>query len=398
MGVAGGGADWEVAAMANEEQLALLRQGIAGWNEWRRRNPDAKIDLSCASIYRVDLKDADVVRDDLTYAERRRVYLTDEDLSRAELGETHINGPILSREDLLKTNFREADFRGADLRGAGLRRARLLSANLRGADLRGADLRWTILLDADLRAANLNWADLRGALLFMASFDGANLFEANLGNATLGATMLGDVDLSSTKGLESVEHEAPSRIGIDTIYKSKGKIPEVFLRGCGVPEDMIEFLRSIRGKAIEFYSCFISYSSKDEDFAKRLHADLQRRGIRVWFAPEDLKIGDSFELRINEAIRIYDKLMLVLSENSIESAWVEREVRTGLQKEEELRKMVLFPIRLDDAVMQTTQQWAHDIRRQRHIGDFRQWKDHDLYQRAFERLVRDMRAGEGGEQ
>ncbi len=114
-----------------------------------------------------------------------------------------------------------------------------------------------------------------------------------------------------------MQHRAPSTIGIDTIYKSKGNIPEVFLRGAGVPEDFIVYMRSLVGKAIEFYSCFISYSSQDDDFAQRLHADLQQKGVRCWFAPEDLKIGDKFRTRIDESIRIYDKVMVVLSENSI---------------------------------------------------------------------------------
>jgi hypothetical protein len=33
---------------------------------------------------------------------------------------------------------------------------------------------------------------------------------------------------------------------------------------------LITFARSLVGKDIEFYSCFISYSSKDQDFAERL--------------------------------------------------------------------------------------------------------------------------------
>jgi hypothetical protein len=52
---------------------------------------------------------------------------------------------------------------------------------------------------------------------------------------------------------------------------------------------------------------------------------------------------------------------------------------------------VLFPVRLDEAVMETDQAWAADIRRTRHIGDFSRWKNHDTYQQAFERLLRDLK-------
>ena len=52
---------------------------------------------------------------------------------------------------------------------------------------------------------------------------------------------------------------------------------------------------------------------------------------------------------------------------------------------------MLFPVRLDDAVMDTTEQWAHDIRRTRHIGDFTRWKEHDAYSKGLDRLLRDLK-------
>jgi hypothetical protein len=163
------------------------------------------------------------------------------------------------------------------------------------------------------------------------------------------------------------------------------------LRGCGVPDQFIAYIGSLIGQPIQFYSCFISYSSTNQDFAERLHNDLQAKGVRCWFAPEDLKIGDKFRTRIDEAIRYHDKLLLVLSEHSVNSKWVEKEVETAFDKETP-DHTVLFPIRLDDAVMQTDRAWAADIRRTRHIGDFASRKDHDAYQMAFERLLRDLKA------
>jgi len=54
--------------------------------------------------------------------------------------------------------------------------------------------------------------------------------------------------------------------------------------------------------------------------------------------------------------------------------------------------LVLFPVRLDDAVVDTDAAWTASIRRQRHIGDFTKWKDHDSYQEAFDRLLKDLKA------
>jgi len=100
--------------------------------------------------------------------------------------------------------------------------------------------------------------------------------------------------------------------------------------------------------------------------------------------PEDLKIGDRFRVTIDETVRVYDKLMLVLSEHSVRSDWVE--------KEREQKRTMLFPIRLDAAVMELKTGWPADIRRTRHLGDFRHWKDHAAYQKAFARLLRDLKA------
>ena len=111
------------------------------------------------------------------------------------------------------------------------------------------------------------------------------------------------------KGLETVRHRGQSYVDIHTLYRSKGKIPEVFLKGIGAPDTFIEYVRSLTAQPIQYYTCFISYSSKDEAFAKRLYADLQTNNVRCWFAPEDLKIGEHIERGIDEAIRLHDKLL-----------------------------------------------------------------------------------------
>jgi hypothetical protein len=250
------------------------------------------------------------------------------------------------------------------------------------------------LKEASLSIANLYGADLRETNLFETNLSAANLRDADLSGATLRQTFFGDVDLSTVKGLETVKHLGPSTIGIDTIIRSQGKIPEIFLRGAGVPPSIIEAIPSLIGslKPIDFYSCFISYSSKDQDFAERLYADLRAKGVRCWLDKEDLKIGEKFRPRIDEAIRRHDKLLLVLSQHSVRSVWVEKEVETAFEKERRYKKLVLFPIRLDEAVIRTRKAWAADIRRQRHIGDFTCWKDHDTYQKVFSGLLRDLKA------
>jgi TIR domain len=154
---------------------------------------------------------------------------------------------------------------------------------------------------------------------------------------------------------------------------------------------VIEYLASFRGEAIQFYSCFISYSAKDQVFAKRLHADMQDRGVRCWFAPHDLPIGTKTWDAIDEAIRVRDKLLLILSKASIASEWVEDEVNKAYAEERSRKEIVLFPVRIDNTVISTDEPWAVKLRDQRNIGDFRHWKKPEKYQEALERLLRDLK-------
>lgn len=196
--------------------------------------------------------------------------------------------------------------------------------------------------------------------------------------------------MSRATGLDSCRFRAPSTIDHRTIARS-GPLPRAFLGGCGLPETLIEFLYSRPNQRIQFYACFISYSSQDQDFAERLHTDLDLKRVRCWFAPHDLPIGAKIRTAIDEAIAEHDKVLLILSEHSIASQWVEQEVEDALEQERQTGKTILFPIRLDDAVMTISHGWPRLLRNTRNIGDMRQWKDHDTYQHVLERLLRDLR-------
>jgi hypothetical protein len=156
-----------------------------------------------------------------------------------------------------------------------------------------------------------------------------------------------------------------------------------------VSERLIECLPSIFNQVIQYYSCFISYSTKDQGFAQRIHADLQDKGVRCWFAPHDMPIGGKILDEIDAAIRLREKLLLIVSKHSIESDWVEDEVTKAFEEERKRKQIVLFPIRLDNAVMDTNEAWATKLRA-RNIGDFTRWKEHGAYQKSFKQILRDL--------
>lgn len=347
--------------MANPKQLKVLKRGVAAWNAQR-------------------LKDLAVPTDPIS-------------------GNVDLRGADLSRADLSGANLTSANLIGAHLRSTDLSDAALNLAKLGGADLSGADLIRANLIEADLGWAELGSADLSGADLTAANLCGANLGAANLTGAYLRETIWADVDLSTAIGLNSIHHEGPSTIDFRTLARS-GPLPLSFLRGCGLPDQLIDYLPSLLNQAIQFYSCFISYSTKDQEFAERLHADLQNKGVRCWFAPEEMKAGRKIHEQIDEAIKIHDKVLLILSPASMESEWVKTEIAKARRRELKEKRRVLFPIRL--VPFDTLRDWecfdadmgkdsAREIR-EYFIPDFTNWKSHDDYQGAFSRLLNDLKA------
>jgi uncharacterized protein YjbI with pentapeptide repeats len=395
--------------MANREHFEKLRQGVEAWNQWRADYPDLKPDLSGANLSRANLSGAN-----LYGANLNGVKLSDAKLNGAVIGEATLRRANLSGADLSWGDLRVVDLSGSYLGRATLEGAYLLGAILRETNLSVADLNQARLIGADLSEADLSEATFIGADLTEATFiradlnrvdfNNANLSGADFGEAKVMWTTFGNNDLSSVKGLDTVEHIAPSTIGIDTIYRSQGKIPESFLIGCGLPQQFIDYIPSLIGavEPFQYHSCFISYSTKDGEFAKRLHSRLRDAKIRVWFAPEDIKGGVKLYDQIERAIQLHDRLLVVLSENSLRSEWVMTEIRKAREAEKRENRRKLFPIRLVD--FEQIRQWrcfdadsGKDLAvevREYFIPDFSNWKDHDSFEKAFERLLRDLREAE----
>ncbi len=363
--------------MADPELVEILRQGSEIWNHWREQQPvDLCIDLSGAFLKGSNLSESNLSRTDLRRADLRDVGLYEANLHKANLHEAILRGAHLHRAsmygaNLISADLYEADLRGADLHEADLREADLSEARLTGANLRKADLRWADLTRTDLTRTNLGGADLTFTRFF--------------------ATIVANTDLCQTRGLAQINHQGPSNLTLHSIQIPQDGSAISFLRGAGVPEEWIDFYRTQMMNPIQYHSCFISYSSTDDILAHRLNADLQAHGVGCWFAPEDMKIGDKIRVRIDEAIHMHEKLLLLLSEHALASNWVEDEVEAALEKEEHQQREVLFPVRLDDAVMKTNQAWAAKLRRQRHIGDFTHWAEPKEYEQAFKRLLRDLK-------
>jgi uncharacterized protein YjbI with pentapeptide repeats len=117
--------------MADGEQVAKLRQGVAAWNTWRRDNPTIRPDLSGITLEGTDFNGVNLSRANLGGANLNRIYLIRADLTGANLSET----------SLIDATLVDANLSGANLSHAKLPEATLIRASLGGANLSHV-LRW----------------------------------------------------------------------------------------------------------------------------------------------------------------------------------------------------------------------------------------------------------------
>jgi len=357
----------QVNVMANEEHLAIIKQGAEVWNDWRNKNPE--------------------IQPDLRYVALSGKGLVSVNFSAALLSSANLRGADLSRADLSR-----ADLSGANLIEADLSGANLIEADLSGANLSGANLSYTYLIDTYLIDTDLSDANLSGA---------------DLSRAGISKTKFSDNDLSVAEGLDLIVSAGPSTIGTNTLYKSKGQIPEAFLRECGLSDWEIESaklynpdlsneeitniqyrIHDLRvSRAFQINPLFISYSHSDTDFVDVLDKLLTDAGVRFWRDIHHAKAG-RLEKQIDQAIQLNDVVLLVLSEHSTNSDWVEHEARKARDKEKKTGKDALCPVALDDSWK--TCRWPERLREQimeYNILDFSNWTDDDYLQKMFGKLL-----------
>lgn len=422
--------------MANTEQLSILKRDVDVWNGWRAKNIYVYTDLNeadlsgvnlsgadlriahlrRANLFRADLRGANLSGADLSDANLREANLSEADLTKANLNGASLSGAFVRNATLSQANLLAANLRNANFRNASISDANLMVADLEEADLSGANLSRTNLTKADLSKSNLRRADLSGTKLTRANLTQSNLMEAriieadltgsNVSQAVMGSTVFANSDLGKAIGLESISHRGPSPISMETFTLSAGKIPEVFLRGCGLSDAAIEYtklsdpalstddinkilhrLHTLRaGQALQISPLFISYSAANSQFVETVGNHLTQKGIRYWRDMHE-KNGQR-EKQIAWAIPQTSKVLLVLSEQAMKSDWVEQDVQEARKLEKEIGRGVLYPVALDDSWKdgRSPKTIVEQIK-QHSILDFSDWKDKSKFESTFRKLL-----------
>jgi len=409
--------------VANPEHVKMLLQGAKTWNQWKsefvRGKADLRhADLRGANLVSADLRSADLKgvflisanlrgahleQADLSGADLRGAFLTKTNSGGANLTCANLRGAHLEQADLRYANLTEAILISADLTQAYLAQANLNGVNLTAAILAHADLRSAILISADLTHAYLTRANLAEAHLYRAKFNGTSLHQTDFTNAKLAETVFANTNLGEAKDLATVNHAGPSTLGFDTLARS-GNLPQVFLRGCGLSEEFIDYLPSLINRPITFYSCFISYSHIDATFARQLHDFLQGRGIRCWLDEKQLLPGHDLHDEVDRGIKLWDKVLLCASEASLNSWWVDKEITHTFAKERVLTERkgkkvrALIPLDLDGFLFDGWENSDADEVRKRLAADFTGWEtNNQKLQEQFERVLKALRTDGGRE-
>lgn len=352
--------------MADPEQVKLLKRGAAEWNAWRRKL-NVRPDLSGANLSYIDISGAN-----LSGARLDRAIFTRTNLTNVDLSGAHLPRAFLVEANLANVNLTDCQLSGADFAAATLTAANLSFSDLSAADFFGAELTKAKLCDTDLT---------------LTRFRSSTLEEADFSNALFDGTLFANLYLDDALGLETCDHFGPSVIDHITLQQSPN-LPLKFLRGAGLQQSLIDALPTIH-TSVEHYSCFISFSYKDLKVAEKIHSSLIAENIRCWFAPHDMKTGGKLLDQIDQAINIRDKIVLILSQSSIQSEWVEDEVTKGFEEERRRHRTVLFPIRIDETIFVAKEPWAVKLRG-RHIADFRKWKSNVEFRKAIDRVMADL--------
>lgn len=388
--------------------------GVSEWNAWRSSSPDVKPDLSGIMLQGIFLQGINFSDACLQEASLRFCLFTDGDFTRADLRKA-----ILRNSHAVNACFDEAtlthigpqiNFAGSSFRKAHFRECDLLEANFFGSDLSEAELISTNLTRVNFRRARMRRIQLEHCGLQEAFLVDSDLEEARMDRCTFNQTVMAGIDLSALASLEDSRHRGPSHvagslessaIGLRKRPYKQGSV-EAFLRGAGVSDEYLVTFRETIQRPIEFYSCFISYSHSDSEFARRLYSDLQMAGIRCWLDEHALLPGDDIYAEVDEGIRLWEKVLLCCSREALSSWWVERELDTAFEKERILSsqsgdsRLVVIPLDLDGHLWSWNGSHAAALRK-RVAARFLGWQSDGLvYRQQLERLQRALRSDPGG--
>jgi len=380
--------------------------------EWKEKALSGEKNLKNANLSQLNLKNIDLDEANLDFADFSHSNLEGASLSYGSINNADFTGACLDGAYCIEAEMIGACFTGVVAHNTSFTGSNLAQADFFGTDLELSCFEMTDLTDTDFRESNLERVNLsrsalnntqfQHAILTNTIIDNASISGANFSQVILDKTIFSNVNLSEVIGLGEATHSGYSIVD-NTVLSESRNLPLSFLRGIGLSDVFIDYIPSLFSRGIQFYSCFISHSSEDKEFARRVYDTLQGHGIRCWMDEKELLPGDDIHDVIDHGIRMWDKVLLCASKNSLTSWWVDDEMEKAFQKEQRLTKergkkvLSLIPINLDGYMFSDDYVSGKKSQlRKRVAADFMNWKDHDQFSLEIENVVNALRSDGGG--
>ena len=93
---------------------------------------------------------------------------------------------------------------------------------------------------------------------------------------------------------------------------------------------------------------FVSHSSQDHEFVEKFSAELRQHGVDAWYAGWEIKPGDSIRAKIDEGLEGCEFFIIVLSKNSINRPWVQKELDAATMRNISGRVQKIIPIKIEN--------------------------------------------------
>src|SRR4051794_26452924 len=126
---------------------------------------------------------------------------------------------------------------------------------------------------------------------------------------------------------------------------------------------------------------FLSHSSVDKPFARKLAKELEQRKVQIWLDEIEIRVGESIPEKIGEGILKADILCLLISQESSASNWVRREVNAFMPRWLKGEATIL-PCRIDKVEMHTL------------LADIKYADFSDAFETGLEQLLKAVRLRE----
>jgi uncharacterized protein YjbI with pentapeptide repeats len=389
---------------------------------------------------------SDIVKNVLARYGRGERNFSRSDLSRQSISDCQFDAIVIAQSNFNESTLSNVTIvlgrlHGSDFQSAVFTRCTFISSQFQGCDFFGATFKECLIAGCYFNESFFGATKFDNCTIMNSALDGSVMFAADFTATNLDGFTFNGVEAATKKQIASMADSGvlpftessqqknsvdsaslintitmlqvrrQSNADLQTVRFGNGEhysdyaarrlstlaSIEDFLRQTTMLTDEIErFLHDYK-KVADVPSVFISYSFRDTAFVEMLQKHIGALGILVWFAPQKMQGGNTIADQLHEGLREADILILVVSNHSLRSQWVFKEIKEFYRHAQADSRRKFYPIRIDDAPVDdfsvVDERTGHDIAnflRSLSIRDFSHWQDPAKFSMSFDQIANDL--------